>query len=75
MNCDVTTDDVQRSLDLYGVPVPICKGKMHQKSSGQHDVMSKLPLPTKLHDANIDLYVDLFFCRGAGVHDYKVWTN
>ena len=64
MNCDITVDDIQRSVDLYGVPVPICKGKMIRKSPSQHETMAKLPLPPKLHDSRVDLYVDLFFVGG-----------
>ena len=64
INCDITVDDIQRSIDLYGTPVPICKGKMTRQSPSQHDMMAKLPLPAKLHDKRIDLYVDLFFVGG-----------
>ena len=71
MNCDITTEDIQRSVDLYGVPVPLCKGKMIRQSPSQHEIMAKVPLPPKLHDARIDLYIDLFLWEDK----YSCWPN
>ena len=61
-NCDVTVDDIKRSVILYGEPVPYLQGRMTRKRPLRDDPLSRLlsPLPLELHEKRIELYVDIF---------------
>ena len=61
-NCGVTIDDIERSLKIYGTPVPLIKGKMTNIGPTTND-MSVTYLPPDIieHHRHIQLYMDFFY--------------
>ena len=66
-NCDLTVDNVTRSIILYGEPVPYLQGRMTRSKPIRDDPLSRLQLtlPHKLHEKRIELYIDIFHFMGC----------
>ena len=62
INCDVTVDDFERSLKIFGTPEPLLKGCMTSPSQIQHTaVTTTIPRELKHIYKKIQLYVDLCY--------------
>ena len=66
INCDVTTDDIQRGIFVYGEPVPLLKAKMKRISPRTRPVLTKVPLPLSISELYRDLilYMDIMWVNG-----------
>ena len=61
-NCGVTIDDIERSLKIYGTPVPLIKGKMTYIGPTTNDMsVTYLPPDIIVHHRHIQLYMDFFY--------------
>ena len=65
-NCDVTVDDIERGILIYGEPLPLLKGKMKRISPRKHPKLTKRPLPFIIAETHRDLnlYVDIMYVNG-----------
>ena len=65
-NCEITADDVNRGVLIYGPLEPYVEGHMVRHKPPMHDKIEKIPLPPMVseHHLNIALYIDFFFVNG-----------
>ena len=61
INCDVTTDDIARSEQLYGKAVPEIKGKLKRLAPISHANITRVPLPTPLKGRSLHLFIDVIY--------------
>ena len=48
LQCDITGDDVQRALDIYGKQEPYLKSRMKRTKPNRHSTATKMQIPTKI---------------------------
>ena len=63
-NSEVTADDVSRAEHIFGVPIPLLRGKMTNTLTPHSTATikkKKLPLPVSPQHQRITLFVDFFY--------------
>ena len=61
-NCNITADDISRSIAIYGPPIPLLQGKSTRRTPSKPNVQyQKLPLKVKLKHVDVDLHIDFFY--------------
>ena len=63
-NMDITVDDVDRAMLLFGEPVPSIRGKFKRPSPKSHGQGRKADFDPSLKGMQIDLYVDVMHIEG-----------
>ena len=58
-NCDITSDDVSRSEQIYGKPLPEIKGKLRRATPKSHSDVTRILLPLPMKGRNLQLYIDI----------------
>ena len=61
-NCDITVDDVNRAIYIFGEQVPLLQGKM-TRSTPKTTQIHPLPLPLEIlqHNNSLRMAMDIFF--------------
>ena len=67
-NCPITSEDVKRSLYIYGPDIATIKGKSVRQQPSHVPTVNHIPLPmhVKQWHRKITLCVDNFFINGMG---------
>ena len=65
LNCKVNADDVDRSIKIYGPPVPLLKGTMATPPQILHNKSSvSIPIGLLEKNKNFKMYCDICFIGG-----------
>ena len=66
INCDVTSDDVNRAISIYGEQVPILRGKKVRRELGEFKSTPFVHIPPDIlkHHPTDEIDVDFFFVNG-----------
>jgi len=62
LNCSITSDDVDRAIQIYGPPTPLLRGRMTAPPQSRHTAITQdIPKELRSIHKKIQLYVDLCY--------------